>query len=133
MPHVVPGELEGRHSRRKVHLPGDRLQPVPEAEDAAPDDLVPLVGPFPRRGEGVLVQDGVLHPEERLARSVRVPADVIGVHVRDQDDVDVGRRQLELFERRRQASFLLGLPVPEPPAGPTPVSTSSVRPPERRT
>ena len=77
-----------------------------------PDDLVPLIGPFPRRGEGVFVQD--VPPEERLARGVRVPADVIGVHVRDEDDVDVGRRQLELLERRRQASLLLGLPVPEP-------------------
>ena len=108
---VVSGRLDGRDPGSELDVARDLLEAIRERQDAPPDVRPRVLRA--RERERVPVDDVASPREERDAVEVRVPAHVVDVHVRQEDDVDVVACDSELVERVGQLTLALGGPVPE--------------------
>ena len=125
---VVAGRGKRRDSRSELHVTRDGLEAVEERLDAATN--VRAVCLRPREREGVGVHGVPRSGKEDVALEVRVPAQVIDVQVREEDEVDAVAGDAELREGDgKQPLVLRG--QSQRPGGPTPVSTRIVVPAER--
>ena len=105
----VARQLERRHALGELRLVRHLLER--DRRDRSPD--VRPVGPE-RERDAVAMRDVARAREDELAVAIGVPADVVDVQVRQEDDVDLVRRDTGGRERGQQPLLPLRRPAPEP-------------------
>ena len=113
MPRIVTRRGERRHSRRELDVIGDGLEALDEWLDAASD--VRAVRLRARERERSACTRYRASGRTTSPSSVGVPADVVDVQVREEDEVDVRRGATpELVERAGSSPSSSARPVPQP-------------------
>ena len=111
MSRVVAGRGKRRDSRSELHVTRDGLEAVEERLDRNDECAGGL--PASREREGVGVHGVPRSGKEDVALEVRVPAQVIDVQVREEDEVDAVAGDAELREGDGKQPLVLRGPVPE--------------------
>jgi len=105
---IVARGPERDNAARELRVATHLLDPIRERHDAAPDVRVPL---RQRVGERISVDDVPGSREQRNGVEIAVPADVVDVEVREEDDVDLVGADAQRLEGARKQALLLGRPV----------------------
>jgi len=110
-PGVVTRRRESDDAGRELDVTRDYLDALDEGLDAPAN--VRQIRAGLRESECVSMNDVARAGKEHDALEIRVPAEMINVKVRQEDDVDLVRSDAQVVERAGQATFVLGGPVPE--------------------